>query len=371
MLLIYDILLLFLLFYQAKPAPKGQFHTDSNSGQSDLPLRGFLMLVIVLHHLSQQLKNPGPMKLLWGVGILCVSFFFFSSGYGLMKSHLAKPDYFHGFFRRRYSKLLLPFYLCNLLYLGINMLSGLSYTPQRLLKCLLGLELVNTHAWFILTIALFYLAFYLIFRFVQKRPLQYLLLLLFQTGYTVFCMQKGAGLQLFEGPWWFNSSSLFFTGVLFAGFEPFIMAFFRQNYRLLMTLSVPVFLLFYTVSVYVTNAFPYQTQSMSPLSPRMLKSWFDLGWQSLAVVSFCLVVTLFTMKIKCSNPLLSFLGKISLELYLVHGLFIQLFKGQLCTIDNDFLFIAAVLICSVASAITLYYPFRTIVWKTQHFCLVH
>ena len=103
----------------------------------------------------------------------------------------------------------------------------------------------------------------------------------------------------------------------------------------------------------------------------MLKSWFDLGWQSLAVISFCLVIMLFSMKIKCSNPVLSFLGKISLELYLIHGLFIQLFKGQLCMIQNDFLFIAAVLICSVVSAAILYYPLHAAVRRTQQLCMVH
>lgn len=365
MLLIYYVLLICLLFSGVQAAPRGQFHADCNSSRSDLPLRGFFMLLIVLHHLSQQLNHPGPMKLLWGAGTLCVSFFFYTSGYGLMKNYLAKENYFHAFFRRRYSKLLLPFFLCNFLYLIVNILSGISYTPVRFLKCLIGLELVNTHAWFLLTIALFYLAFFFIFRFVKTNFLPYILLLLFQVCYAAFCMQKGNGLQLFEGPWWFNSSILFFAGVLFGGFETEAMAFFRKNYRLLTSLTVPVFLLFYTVSIYVTNAFPYQTQEMSPLSPKMWKSWFDLGWQSLAVISFCLMITLFTMKIKCSNPFLRFLGKISLELYLIHGLFIQLFKGQLCIIQNDFLFIAAVLACSVTAAAVLFLPVNALIRGAQ------
>lgn len=365
MLSIYYILLIFLLLFGAKTAPAGQFHEDANSSRSDLPLRGFLMLVIVLHHLSQQLKHPGSMKLLWGAGIICVSFFFYLSGYGLMKNYIQKEDYFHAFFKRRYSKLFLPFFVCNLIYLCVNMQLGISYTPRHFIKCLIGLELVNTHAWFILTIALFYLAFFLIFRFVRKRFAQYFLLALFQAGYAAFCMQKGNGIQLFEGPWWFNSSFLFLMGVLFAGFEPVVNSFFRKYYRLLVPLSVPVFLLFYFVSVYVTNALPYQTQEMSPLSPMMWKSWFNLVWQSLAAVSFCLVVTLFSMKVKCSNPILTFLGKVSLELYLIHGLYIRLFRGQLCTIDNDFLFIAAVIFCSVCSAYALYYPLNAMIQGTR------
>lgn len=323
------------------------------------------MLLIVFHHLSQQLTDPGSLKHLQNIGPLCVSFFFFESGYGLMRSVLTKENYFHHFFRKRYIKLLLPFFVCNLIYLGVNMAFGTYYSPVRIIKCLIGLELVNTHAWFILTIMLFYLAFYLIFRFCKNRSLQYVMLLFFQIIYAAYCMHKGAGMQLFEGPWWFNSSSPFLIGVLLGGFEASVAAFLQKNYRLLMTLCVPAFLLFYVVSVYVTGTFPYQTQDMSPLSWRMLSSWFNLLWQSLAVIFFCLTVLLASMKVKCSNPILCFLGKISLELYLIHGLFIQLFKGQLCTLQNDWLFIPAVLLGSVAAARLLYVPLHALIPKSR------
>ena len=134
------------------------------------------------------------------------------------------------------------------------------------------------------------------------------------------------------------------------------MAFFRKNYRLLLSLCLPVFLLFYHVSVYVVHAFPYPSADVSPLSAGMFKSWFDLSWQTLAVFSFCLAVTLLTMKIRCSNPALCFLGRISPELYLIHGLFIQLFSGQLVRIENEMLFILAVLACSIAAASLLRIP---------------
>lgn len=364
-MVLFYILLLALLLFKACIAPKGQFHQDAFSQQSNLPLRGFFMLLIVFHHLSQLLSDPGSLAFLQGIGPLCVSFFFFESGYGLMKSALTKENYFRHFFTRRYVKLLLPFFCCNLIYLCVNMGFGTFYSPARFLKCLIGLELVNTHAWFILTLMLFYLAFYLIFRFCRGCILQYVLLFGFQLLYSAYCMHKGSGMQLFEGPWWFNSSSLFFVGVLFAAFEPAVIPFVQKNYSLFLTLSIPVFLLFYLVSVYVTGTFPYQTQDISPLSPHMLGSWFNMIWQSLAVISFCLTVLLMTMKLKCSNPLLCFLGNISLELYLIHGLFIQLFQGQLCSIQNDGLFILAVLSCSITAAWLLSGPFRILVTYTR------
>lgn len=356
MLFLCYFFLLFLLLFRAKCAPFGGFFEDSLAYSSVLPLRGFFMLLIVFHHISQLLAVPGSLKLFQGIGILCVSFFFFQSGYGVMKNYLQKENYMHGFLFRRFCKLLLPFFLCNLVFLCVNLSFGVPYSPVRLVRCLIGLELVNTHAWFILTAALFQSAFFLFFRFVSKRRRQYILLLCFQIAYAFFCMRRGSGLQLFEGPWWFNSSGLFFVGVLFAGYEAPVMAFFRKNYRLLLSLCLPVFLLFYHVSVYVVHAFPYPSADVSPLSAGMFKSWFDLSWQTLAVFSFCLAVTLLAMKIRCSNPALCFLGRISPKLYLIHGLFIQLFSGQLVRIENEMLFILAVLACSIAAASILRIP---------------
>ena len=54
--------------------------------------------------------------------------------------------------------------------------------------------------------------------------------------------------------------------------------------------------------------------------------------------------------------ILLFLGKISPELYLIHGLFIQLFHGQLILLENEMLFILSVLVCSIAAAAVLHIP---------------
>ena len=159
MLFVCYFFLLFLLLFRAKYAPFGGFFEDSLAYSSVLPLRGFFMLLVVFHHISQLLAVPGSLKLFQGIGILCVSFFFFQSGYGVMKNYLQKENYMHGFLFRRFCKLLLPFFLCNLVFLCVNLSFGVPYSPVRLVRCLIGLELVNTHAWFILTAALFQSAY--------------------------------------------------------------------------------------------------------------------------------------------------------------------------------------------------------------------
>ena len=359
-------LLCLLLFLRGTPAPKGCFYDDALSAKSVLPLRGFFMLLVMLHHTSQLMREPGAFVLLHDIGILCVSFFFFLSGYGLMKNHRQNPDYFHAFFRRRFTKLFIPFFVCNLLFILIDIAQGISYSPRYLAECLLGFTLINSHAWFILTTALFNLAFFAIFRFGKNHLLQYTLLAAFWFGYAAFCIRRGEGLHLFEGPWWFNSSCLFFFGVLFADFEPEIFHILKKYYRKLAMIGLFCFLLFYTVALFVTDAFPYIKNDGNPLSYHMLSSWFCLAWQSLAVFMFCLLIILFSMKFRSHNKLLLFLGTHAIELYLLHGLFIWLYKGELIVIENNLLFVLAVLFSSFLSAFLLHYPLKFLIREVQN-----
>ena len=107
----YILILLFILLFQVSSS--GPNISRRNILQRTLNCRSadFFTLVIVYHHLSQYLDNPGPFRVFLEVGILCVAAFFFYSGYGLMKSVLTNKNYFHHFFLRRYIKILFPFYL--------------------------------------------------------------------------------------------------------------------------------------------------------------------------------------------------------------------------------------------------------------------
>ena len=54
------------------------------------------------------------------------------------------------------------------------------------------------------------------------------------------------------------------------------------------------------------------------------------------------------MKFSIGNPILDFWGKISFELYGLQGLFIRLLRSEVCYIENDFLWCAAVIAASMA-----------------------
>ena len=77
----------------------------------------------------------------------------------------------------------------------------------------------------------------------------------------------------------------------------------------------------------------------------------------ISAITFCLFILMLGLKIKIGNPVLKFLGKMTLELYLVHGIFVHLFSFGLITNDMRYkplkyiksvpLYILVVLIVSI------------------------
>lgn len=69
-------------------------------------------------------------------------------------------------------------------------------------------------------------------------------------------------------------------------------------------------------------------------------------------MSFVIMLLLISMKLQFKNKVMSFVGKIALELYMIHALFIILCREWFA---NDILFVACTYAFSIATAIILHY----------------
>ena len=79
-----------------------------------------------------------------------------------------------------------------------------------------------------------------------------------------------------------------------------------------------------------------------------------LAFTMLRAVLFVLGVLLFSMMFQIGNPILSFLGEISLEIYLVQGLLMMGLRGNLIWIQSGALYVLLVVLGSVALAAAIH-----------------
>lgn len=354
------VILLSILCYDSVVVGAKKWQENVLSKYHGIPIRGFLTLIIIVHHVVQQMYNPEILTIFNEVGFLCVACFFFFSGYGLMYNTMNRDHYLSVSYFYKYISIVVPFYLTNICYLVYQTIGGQHYTFKDWIIYFLGFQLINTHAWFIILITIFYFIYYIIFKFIHNQNIAIGCLFIFLILYIFICLSRGSGTGWFQGEWWFNSCILFGIGVLFSRFERIILLLCKKIYIVLFPFSITIFIWFWEKSIVVLDKISYLSADNSIFSPLLKESYICLFWQMSAVISFVIFVFLLTLKFQSDNIVLRFFAKISLELYLIHGVFIKLFHSDFIMIENDMLYLFCVVICSIAAAWLLNYPVQIV-----------
>lgn len=141
------IILAVILLIGVKPAARGEWCEDALSLRTSKGLLGFCAVGIMLHHMSQTIhfagEDPGVLMFMVDIGVCFVGVFFFFSGYGLYSSLRDKPDYLKGFLRNRLPAILVPFYICNLVFILGSYLAGYPFKKGELLPYLTVVILIQ------------------------------------------------------------------------------------------------------------------------------------------------------------------------------------------------------------------------------------
>ena len=183
---------------------------------------------------------------------------------------------------------------------------------------------------------LFYCAFGILARLFPGQPGKLL------AGMALFCFAyQGICLKRFVGQWWYNSCHLLPLGMAWALYEE------RIN-TLLKKLWLPA-----TLFCLLGFAFIYQFfDAIFGLHPSFGMR-FALLW--INNLLFTCGVVLVLKKLRIGNAALGFLGRISLELYLLQGLMLLLFHSPLIWIENELAY-ALIVIASTAALAALLHP---------------
>ena len=356
------VLILALFIWGGKFAgfKKDQFHEDSSSLDSMMSLRGFAAIGVILHHISQESAfqqaggygKPGELAIFENAGYLFVAIFFFCSGYGLIKSLETKPDYLNGFIKKRIVKtLVVPYYVSIVIYGILRTAIGERFAPVQWITHIVGVSMMNDYAWYPVTAAFLYLAFYLIFKNIKNRKVCYILMALVIVALgMVFCVnghftwyagpknwwlspshplnRKWYAQQKmfwFSGEWWVNSCPALFIGMIFARYEKSIREWFKKFYWGKLVLVLVITFGTFVLSSYGQSRFGWWSEwsGRGPDIDRKIATYFCVIPYSMM---FAIMIFTIMLKYKVSNPVSRFFGKISLETYMMNLIAISAFR---------------------------------------------
>lgn len=352
MLSMYMAVLVAVLAWGCKMAKKGEFHEDFLSYPIVKGVQGFVALAVILHHVTQEVTqygryDKGAINVFVDAGVLFTGLFFFCSGYGLIVSMKGKEDYLQGFLRKRLPAVLVPFYVCNFLFILVSFLveffMGNQVPPLELLLYLSGIVMWNDQMWFIVELAVLYILFYFSFRKRKSDAAGLIKIALFILLMNVVSLLLGhdglpgtKGLWFF-GEWWYNTTWLFFIGMAVAMYYEKVVGFVKKHYKWLLPVGIVLFVALHIATTWMLSHVGYWMEY-----PGHRGYWEKLATflvQCPMVIVFDLTFILLSMKVQFKNKVLSFLGVIALEMYLLQNIFITKLTH---VIDNDLLFFTAV-----------------------------
>ena len=326
MIIVWYLALAALLFFGVKVCRSKTWNEENMSFNQTKCFLGFCAMIIVFHHISQDTCAPwlNPRYIRHGLDIFVtagypmVAMFFFCSGFGLYKSAKAKPDFFKRFIPARIIPILIPTVLTLLVYIGFRLWRHIKITidPPFAVN---GHNTLHPYIWYVPCIIVMYILFYIGFGLFKKDWAGILVVLLGTIGYIFFCVK-------FEyGTWWYNTPHMFLMGILVAKYEKK----FFESCKKLYPLRVIINILLCVVLWYLgDNAGGLYLQKFHhPYSGVYIFRSGLIGciFQVLYTFAFVSLYYLLSMKLKVGNKVTGFLGKFTLELYLVHGIFIHMF----------------------------------------------
>lgn len=364
---LYYVVLVLILFWGAKVCRKKTWNEDFMSLSQTKYLQGFFAICVMLHHAGQKTCAPwhNPYFIVHGldffvpIGYLFVSVFLFCSGYGLYKSYKQKENYLQGFVKRRILPLVLAFYSTGLIFFVVRLLMGERMSGKQMFYYLSGAQLCNPNAWYVIALPIFYLGFYLAFKFIKKDGWALFATILLVFAYTLIGTFVDHNNWWMRGEWWYNSVHLFSIGLLFARFEKPVVEHVKKFYPVYLILAIVGVAVFYPLSEYTQNAFSYYGENWNA-PDKVQRRWICLLSQMAVSCAFVFLVFLLNMKIKLGNKVLQFMGALTLEFYLIHGLFVELFgydflemRPSIHYIRNVALYLLVVIVLSVPAAVLL------------------
>ncbi|MBQ8951562.1 MAG: acyltransferase family protein [Eubacterium sp.] len=356
MIVLWYIALAVMLFFGVKICKLKEWNDENMSFNRTKCFLGFCAVVIVFHHISQATcaswLNPRYVRhgldIFLTAGYPMVAMFFFCSGYGLYKSARSKENFFRRYIPVRIIPILIPTLITLGVYIFFRYLREIPFNIDSPFA-VNGHETWHPYIWYVPCIIYLYIIFYIGFGFSKKDWVGITVVAFGTVGYITFCVIFG------YGAWWYNTPHMFLMGILVAKYEKKFFESCKKLYILRLLITILLCVVFHYMGD--KGGWEYLKHFHHPYVAKyaLICDVINVLSQVIYTFAFVSLYYLLSMKIKLGNKLLGFLGKFTLELYLIHGIFIHMFgyymiregKKPIYYIENVPLFVLVVLGLSI------------------------
>ena len=296
--MLYLLILFFVLFVWALGliwSSHGNIALHPFDLKETMPLRGILAIGVWLTHLCPYLDRDAPILTdfcLWGPP--SVACFFLLAGYGLAVSYEKSGEsYLNGFFRRRLLRLIWPWLIMIVIYQGWRFVQG-SFSLSKML------EEPSPMSWFLYALLIWYVIFYLSFR-CSTKTCRLIVLWSLAMVYLAVTIHYGMGY------YWMSILPM-----------PIIMSLVPIEKQIKGFITRHPYMVWIGVFILTMSVLTYATFGQFGYS---LPVW---GPPVYTVLPFSVLLLTYILGGSRSR-VLNFLGSISYEFYIVHGLIVMLF----------------------------------------------
>ena len=338
-----DIFILLLISSFVYFIPKTD--VDYLSNKSTKSLKGILALLIIFHHVSQKITTGEVFSNFSYMGRYIVALFFFLSGYGLFFQYSNNATYMKNFLRKRLTRILIPFFVFIFIYVFYRATLGEVINMNFFLSFLKEHNNIIYNGWFINNIIVLYIIFYI--SFMKKDSKLAVFKVVFLTLVYIFWEVYQS-----HGDWEYVSTMSFLLGMFWMKKRGVIDRLIERNYF--------IYLVSFSILMYIFQNYEVILKEIDVLNTYVYYGIVGNLRTMVFVVYFLLLIN----RLNFSNKYMDFLGGISFEIYMIHGLVMHYFSRFFVSSElNDVIYTIVVLLVSIFSA---YYINKIIVFLEKN-----
>ncbi len=313
------IILIFLAFIVLYKAEIKEVNDEFFGVLNTTAMRGFWCLVIILVHISPDYQNR-IQDMISSFGYIGVTFFFMTSGYVLKLGVMKKPQAMQGFWTKRLPKLLIPYIIVMAVYFFITICNR---------ETISWYVLYSVGGW-VLWLLFCYLIFWLVYSLNLFGAYKDIAISILLTLFSMVIFFLGDFLSFTT---WTTEIYGFIWGIILAG-------------------NKDKFLQFATRKWQIKSCILCLTAALFGVLYLKLKPVYFFGNYVVKIVLGFLILLLIlelTSRISIGNRVILYIGRISYEVFLCHGIAIKLLEIFLPWVESG-VFIALVIILTIIIA---------------------